>query len=120
MRSKRVLAAAAATLTVLTLGLTACGGSSSDSSSSDASGGGDSAKTALVDELMAELEGDGTITAEQKNCLRDQFNGFTLEELQTMKDSTNEDDVPQALQDKVINAVLGCVMPSDAASPAAS
>ena len=118
MRSKRVLAAAAATLTVLTLGLTACGGSSSDSSSGGS--GGDSAKTALVDELMAELEGDGTITAEQKNCLRDQFNGFTLEELQTMKDSTNEDDVPQALQDKVINAVLGCVMPSDAASPAAS
>ncbi len=121
MRSKRVLAAAAATLTVLTLGLTACGGSSSGGDASgDASGGGDSAKTALVDELMAQLEGDGTITADQKNCLRDQFNGFTLEELQTIKNSTTDTDVPQALQDKVINAVMGCVMPSDAASPAAS
>ena len=106
MRSTRVVAAVAASLTVLTLGLTGCGGG----------GGGDSEKQALVDSLMNELSGDGTITEDQKSCLRGKFDEFTVDELNTLKNSQNDSEVPQALQEKVINMVMECVMPTDAAS----
>lgn len=118
MRSPRLVAASAAALLVLSLGVTACGGSSSGGSSSASA---DSAKQALVDDLMAQLEGDGTITDEQKTCLRDQFGGFTIDELTTIKDSSDGSNVPQALQDKVVNMVLTCVGgQTGAPSPSAS
>ena len=113
MRSSRVLAASAAALTVLSLGLAGCGGSSS-------SGGGDSEKQAVIDQLMSELSNDGTITDDQKNCLRGKFDEFSIEDLKTIRDSSSDTEVPQALQEKVINMVMECVMPSDAASPMAS
>ena len=112
MRSTRVLAATAAALTVVSLGLAGCG--------SAGGSGGDSQKQALVDELMTQLGNDGSLSDTQKNCLRDQFNGFSVDELTQLKNSTTDTDVPKELQDKVINAVMGCVMPSDSASPAAS
>ncbi|MGI9197671.1 MAG: hypothetical protein ACR2KE_09455 [Candidatus Nanopelagicales bacterium] len=112
------LVVGAALLATLSFGVTACGGSSSGGSSSAAV---DTEKQGLVDELMTQLEGDGTITDEQKTCLRDQFGGFTVDELKTIKDSSDGSNVPQALQDKVVNMVLTCVGgQTGAPSPAAS
>ena len=114
MRSPRVLAASVAALAVISLGLVACGGSGGDS------GGADSEKQAVVDQLMSELSGDGTITEDQKNCLRGKFNDFSIEDLKTIRDSQSDTEVPQALQEKVINMVMECVMPTEGASPSAS
>lgn len=98
MKRARVLTMGAAALAAVSLVLTGCGG------------GGGADKEALVNELMTEIEADGSLTQEQKDCLRGKFESFSGDELSLMKDSENEDDIPAELQERVINAITECVM----------
>ena len=59
---------------------------------------------------MTEIEADGSLTQEQKDCLRGKFESFSGDELSLMKDSENEDEIPAELQERVINAITECVM----------
>ena len=99
MKRARVLTMGAAALAAAALVLTGCGGSG---------GGGD--KEALVNELMSEIEQDGSITQEQKACLRGKFESFSGDELALMKNSENQEDIPAELQDRLVNAITECVM----------
>lgn len=99
MKRARVLTMGAAALAAAALVLTGCGGSG---------GGGD--KEALVNELMSEIEQDGSITQEQKDCLRGKFESFSGDELALMKNSENQEDIPAELQDRLVNAITECVM----------
>lgn len=100
MKRARVLTMGAAALAAVSLVLTGCGGSGG--------GGGDS--EALVNELMSEIEADGDLTQEQKDCLRGKFGTFSADELMLMKESENQEDVPAELQERLINAITECVM----------
>lgn len=100
MKRARVLTMGAAALAAAALVLTGCGGS----------GGGGGDKEALVNELMSEIEQDGTITQEQKDCLRGKFESFSGDELALMKNSENQEDIPAELQDRLVSAITECVM----------
>lgn len=115
MRRSRIVAIGLAAALSLSVGLTACGGSGSGG----ASGGGDTEKQALVDQLIGELESSGDVPPEQVACIKEGFNGFTLEELTALRDSEDSGEVPAELQDKILNVITGCVL-GESASPAPS
>ncbi len=115
MLRSRIVALGLAAALSLSVGLTACGVSGSDG----ASGGGDSEKQALVDQLIGELESSGNVPPEQVACIKEGFNGFTVEELTTLRDSEDSGEVPTELQDKILSVVTACVA-GESASPAPS
>lgn len=80
------------------LALTACGG------------GGDSQRQETIDGLMQQMVEGGGITEEQQACVREGLEGYSDEELETLKTGENESDVPVELQEKVVSMMTTCLM----------
>jgi len=97
MRTARAFAMAAGVLAAVSLSLTGCGGGSSTSDNS-----------ALVDDLMTEI-GDEGISADAKTCIRTALEGYSTEELETLKNGESDADVPVELQTKVIEMMTTCI-----------
>ena len=122
MRRPRIAGLCGAAALALSLGLAGCGGGGDSSGGSPESAGQeqvDSQKKAVIDELVGELEATGDVTPTQIACLKDGFNGFSLEELTLLRDSEEGTEVPADVQDRILTIVTGCVL-GESASPAAS
>lgn len=81
------------------LGLSACGGGSDSSQRQE-----------TIDSLMQDMVAGGGITEEQQACVRQGLEGYSDEELTTLKTGESESDVPVELQEKVVSMMTTCLL----------
>jgi hypothetical protein len=99
-RSRTAWLAAAALSAALVL--TGCSGGDS---------GGDSAqRQASIDSIMSTLTDDGSLSEEQSTCVRSGLEAYSDDELVILDTAERGADVPEELQERVIEMLNGCLL----------
>jgi len=103
MSATRISRIAASGAVVVLLALTAC-------SSAGDSTGDPAQRQASIDSIMAMLTEDGTLTDVQASCVRTGLDAYTEEELVILDTAERGKEVPEELQDRVIEMLNGCLL----------
>lgn len=97
-RTARIVTAGAV---AVLLALTGC--SNSDS-------GDPAQRQASIDSIMATLTDDGSFTDEQATCVRSGLESYSEEELVILDTAERGEQVPEDLQDRVLEMLNGCLL----------
>lgn len=79
--------------------------------------GADAEKQEIISGFVSELEMDGALPEEEKDCLVAKFDQFSVEELRALKNSTAQEEVSEDLQDKLVELVQQCFMSGASQAP---
>ena len=95
-RTARIVTAGAV---AVLLTLTACGSS-----------GDPAQRQASIDSIMTSLTEDGALTDDQATCVRTGLDAYSDEELVVLDTAERGQEVPEDLQDRVIEMLNGCLL----------